>query len=293
MRVAVAIVAFALAACSRLPADPESLPAATAEPVVEQAVAAAPLPQAQEAVAPSVTSVTVAAQELVQAVVDPAPVQPPPPEPAEAACRRAAASLIVRWEVSSEAYYRQKLIRPIWPKGQSGVTWGIGYDGGHQTARTIGDDWQAHEHAERLATTAGITGQRAGDVLARYRDIVTVYPYAYEVFETRSLIEYHRQTQRAFRDGFDALCPYACAALTSTVYNRGAAMTGDSRREMRVIRDECVPAQDYACIARELRSMTRLWKGTVNEAGLSARREDEALLALQCLSPAATGAGDG
>ena len=299
-RVVVLAAALLLAACARpaavpavdetvLPPAVESLPAATPEPVVEAVVAAQPLPAAVEAASGVVTEPLLAAQA---ALADLTPVLPPP-EPANAACRRAAAALIIRWEVSSPAYYRQRLELPIWPGGASGVTWGIGFDGGHQTRAVIADDWQAHKHVDRLVSTSGILGTRARDALPLYRDIPTAYEYAYEIFETRGLVEYERRTRRAFgNEKFDALCPEACAALTSTVYNRGAAMTGDSRREMRTIRDKCVPSQDYACLARELRSMSRLWRGTVNEKGLLARREAEAKLALVCIAPS-THAGDG
>ena len=279
---------LALAACDRVP--PVDAPPAPPLPpeVVEAAVADQPLPEAVEAVQTPILAAVEALEPLTPAA--------PPPEPADdrsAACRRAAAALIIRWEVTSPARYDRALRFPVWPGGASGVTWGIGYDGGHQTARVIADDWQAHLHRDRLARTAGLTGATARAALPAYRDIETAYDYAAEVFETRSLVEYERRTDRAFRNGFTDLCPYACAALTSTVYNRGAAMTGDSRREMRTLRDECVPKQDYACIARELRSMSRLWRGTVNEKGLTARRESEAVLALQCLTPAPSNSGDG
>lgn len=284
-RVVVLAAALLLAACGPpaavpavdetvLPPTVESLPAATPEPVVEQVVAAQPLPAAVEAASGAVTKPLLAAQA---ALADLTPVLPPP-EPRDAACRRAAAALTLRWEVTSPAFYRKRLELPIWPGGASGVTWGIGYDGAHATAATIRDDWQAHGQVERLASTTGISGTRARDVLPRYRDIVTPFEHAAGVFENRSLIEYERRTERAFRNGFTELRPNACGALISLVYNRGAATTGDSRREMRNIRDNCVPKQDYACIAAEIRSMKRLWRGTVNENGLSARREAEAIL---------------
>ena len=257
-----------------LPAAVESLPAATPTPVVEAAVSGQPLPRAVEVTSGAVAEPLLAAQE---AVADLTPTLPPP-EPANAACRRAAAALIIRWEVTSSAYYRRHLERPIWPGGASGITWGIGYDGGHQPRTVIADDWHEHEAVGRLATTAGITGRQARSILGQYRDIRTAFDYASRVFEDRSLVEYERRTERAFRNGFTELRPNACGALISLVYNRGAAMTGDSRREMRNLRDNCIPKQDYACIASEIRSMKRLWRGTVNENGLSARREAEAIL---------------
>lgn len=266
---------LALTACERVP-PVEAPPAPPTPPVaVEAAVAGQPLPEAVEAVADAVQTPILAAVEALE----PLTLAAPPPEPRSAACRRAAAALILRWEITSPAWYDRRLRFPVWPGGASGVTWGVGYDGGHQTRAVIEGDWQAHEHRGRLGQTAGITGSRAKAALPAYRDIATPFPYAAEVFETRSLVEYERRAERAFRNGFEALRPNACAALVSLVYNRGAAMTGDSRREMRAIRDKCVPAQDYACIAREIRSMTRLWRGAANENGLTARRESEALLA--------------
>lgn len=278
--------ALLLAACDRpaavppvdqtvLPPAVASLPAAAPTPLVEAVVSDQPLPEAVEAASGVVTEPLLAAQEALAGLTPPLP----PPEPRDVACRRAAASLIVRWEVSSPAYYRKRLQGVIWPGGASGATWGIGFDGGHQTRKVIADDWHAHFSLDRLITTAGVTGARARDALPQYRGIVTAYDYAYERFESRALIEYERRSARAFRDGFEALRPNACAAIVSLVYNRGAAMSGDSRREMRALRDECIPVQDYACIAREIRSMTRLWRGTVNENGLTARRESEAVLA--------------
>lgn len=286
-RVVVLAAALLLAACARPaaipPVDetatgaPDPLPATAPLAAEQEVVADQPLPAAVEAVADAVQTPVVAAVEALEALTPVADV-PAPANDREAACRRAAASLIIRWEVTSESWYNRRLQFPIWPGGASGVTWGIGYDGGHQTRTVIVDDWQAHAQRERLATTAGITGTRASAALPPYRDIGTAFGYASQVFEDRSLVEYERRSRRAFGPGFDALRPNACAAMVSLVYNRGAAMTGDSRREMRALRDDCMPSQDYSCMAAQLRSMKRLWRGTVNENGLSARREAEALL---------------
>jgi GH24 family phage-related lysozyme (muramidase) len=56
-------------------------------------------------------------------------------------------------------------------------------------------------------------------------------------------------------------------------------MQGPNRSEMRDIRD-AVPNQDYPRIASSIRHMERLWRGTVNERGLTRRREAEAALVL-------------
>lgn len=281
-RVALLLV-LALSAC-RQAVPPVDAPAVAPTPVTaptvaqEAVVAAQPLPEAAEAASGVVQAPVAAAIEALEPLT-PVAAPPAPVDDRSAACRRAAAALIIRWEITSPARYDRALRFPVWPGGASGVTWGVGYDGGHATRATILDDWARHDHRMLLSESAGITGQRARTELPRFRVAETPYGYAAEVFETRSLVEYERRTERAFRNGFEALRPNACAALVSLVYNRGAAMTGDSRREMRAIRDQCVPAQDYACTAREIRSMKRLWRDTVNEKGLTARRESEALLA--------------
>jgi hypothetical protein len=56
-------------------------------------------------------------------------------------------------------------------------------------------------------------------------------------------------------------------------------MAGERRREMRAIRDDCVPAADTACIAAQLRAMARLWVGPDIEGGMRRRRHAEAALA--------------
>jgi hypothetical protein len=214
--------------------------------------------------------------EAVEAVAATLPA--PAPAPASAALLHPeAVALIVRWEVGSQARYTAKYQGVIWPGGASGPTWGIGYDGGHQTKRTIAADWWDHRQVEFLVETSGVTGQRAKAELNRWRGVLTPYQYAVLVFETRALIQYERLARRAF-PGFDRLRPRARGALVSLVYNRGAGMTGDARREMRALRDRCVPAADYGCMAVEIRKMCRLWVNTPNGKGLCARRDDEARL---------------
>lgn len=253
--------------------------------MIRRLLAAGLLAATAVAHAAALPSVLDRAESKASAIISPAVVEAidaipvksaPLPAVKNSECRLMAAELIVRWEVTSPAYYDRRLSVPIWPKGASGITWGIGYDGGHQTRRTILDDWADHLHAARLADTSGITGQRAGDALPRYRDIQTPFPYAYRVFTDRSLLAYERQAERVFRVDMADQSPRICAVLLSLTYNRGGSMTGDSRREMRAIRDECLPQFDDACTARQIRSMCRLWRGTVNERGLCARRNMEA-----------------
>jgi hypothetical protein len=258
-----ALACVALAAGAPRPgAAPDQLPAAT--PVlapVRASVATATLP------------VVVGAREVVQDVLD---VPRPPP----VGIAPAAVELIIRWEVSGEAQYLRRLRSPIWPGGASGITWGIGYDGGHTTAPNIRADWAAHAEAERLAGAAGIAGTKARDALSRFADIDVPWPLARGVFADRSLPAYRRRARSAFgHEDFDALPAPAQGALVSLVYNRGASMVGGRNTEKRAIRDQCVPAGDVHCVAAQLRAMCRLWAGTPNGVGLCRRRNDEARLA--------------
>lgn len=227
---------------------------------------------ARAAIAAAAAPAVVGTREAVQAVI-PAPAAP------VAAIAPAAVDLIIRWEVSSEAYYRSRLKHPIWPGGASGITWGIGYDGGHQTARDIRAAWAAHAQAGRLAGTSGIAGEPARAALPDYTDIAVPWPMARQVFASDSLPLYRSAARRAFGAPFDALPLGAQGALLSLVYNRWISMAGRRNAEKRAIRDDCLPARDVHCIGAQLRAMCRLWAGTPNGPGLCARREDEARLA--------------
>lgn len=124
-----------------------------------------------------------------------------------------------------------------------------------------------------------MVGAPARALVRDMRDVRTPLPHAQRVFATATLPTYNALTARAFASGWDALPPDASGSLTATVYNRGASMRGDRRREMRELRDACVPAGDTACMAAQYRSMCRLWKGTQIEAGLCRRYEATARLA--------------
>lgn len=197
----------------------------------------------------------------------------------EAECVR---DLIVRWEVGSQQQYVRRYQNPIWPGGASGVTWGLGYDGGHQPRAVIREDWWMHPERERLSTTAGIVGEAARVALPRYRDIVVQWPDAARVFDERSAPRYARQARQAYGEGFDRAPVGVRCALVSETYNRGPGMAGERRRERRVIRDVCLAANpvDSRCVAEQLEASCRVWANDpVNGRGLCARRLDEARVA--------------
>jgi hypothetical protein len=206
-----------------------------------------------------------------------ADVPQPPPEQEDRAFSDCAIKLITRWEVSGVSTYNRKWQGVVWPGGSSGPTWGIGYDGGHQTTLDIVRDWKAHPSRTQLKTASGVIGVAAKQRLGEWGAVRTPYPYAAEVFATASLPAYRDSARRALGPNFDTLPVGAQCALVSMGYNRGWQMTGERRRELRTIRDECMKDNDVRCIAEQIRASKRLWP---DSRGLRDRRDDEARVAL-------------
>jgi predicted small lipoprotein YifL len=223
----------------------------------------------------SVAEVAVPAIVEIRSVVE--SIAPPPPAN-DCIVDPAAVDLIVRFEVSGRSYYAARLEGVIWPGLRSGPTWGIGYDGGQQTRATISRDWADHPQVLDLIETSGLVGESARESLPRFRDVRTKYVMAEQVFAKSVLPTYCRLARRTFRDGWDTLPPLAQGGLVSLVYNRGASTGGDRRREVLYIAEVCAPSGDVKCIAKQLRSMKRLWVGTTQATGLQRRYEATAVL---------------
>ncbi len=192
--------------------------------------------------------------------------------------------LIVRHEITSDAYYRRALARPIWPGASSGITIGIGYDLGYLSRARFESDWGEHlerDSLHRLGAVCGLKGPAARQQLAAIADINISLAWARSVFAHTTLPRYARQTRTAF-PGVENLYADVQTALVSLVYNRGASMKGPTRREMRDIRAQ-VSNADLAAIAASISAMKRLWEGR-NLAGLLRRRDEEAALVREARS---------
>src|SRR4051794_38551436 len=87
----------------------------------------------------------------------------------------AAAELIISAEVGGgQKVYERRYIHPEWPKGDSGVTIGIGYDLGMVKLAQFQADWSGYLTAAimgRLSPCIGKTGGHASALLASVRDI--------------------------------------------------------------------------------------------------------------------------
>lgn len=193
---------------------------------------------------------------------------------------------IADFEVGGRAYYDRRLRMPTWPGGASGVTIGIGYDLGYNTKAQIAADWAKLVTPQVLAalqSVAGVKGGRAKPLAAELAQDGVRIPWdaALEVFTKSSVPRFAKLMQGAF-PGVEALPVPAQEALLSLVFNRGASLKGDSRREMAEIRDfvgywagSSNRPRLLGLIADRVEDMKRLWIGKGLD-GLLTRRDAEA-----------------
>lgn len=193
----------------------------------------------------------------------------------------AAVDLIVAAEVSGRAVYEQRLTRPVWPKGNSGLTIGMGYDVGTVTAAMLEGDWSgelARTALNLLRPACLVRGPAAAALVQQAQAVSVPWDAAMRVFRQASLPEVVAALERALPNtaGLDPDC---FGALVSLAYNRGAAFSRPEPRyaEMRRIRDH-MAARAFERVPAELRAMKRLWEGDPDMRGVTLRREAEAML---------------
>jgi len=193
--------------------------------------------------------------------------------------------LILEFEVGGgENYYNKFLKNPAWPEGQSGVTIGVGYDLGYVNKAEFSEDWKdlPKEIFDRLYKVVGIKGYNAKNLIRGLKDITIPWELALKVFNNKTVTKFYNLTRETFPN-FDNLPEDAKGGLVSLVFNRGNALEGDRRREMKLIRDgmKLVSVYDQKAlsfIANQIRSMKRIWIGGSIEKGMSRRRDAEAKL---------------
>jgi hypothetical protein len=191
--------------------------------------------------------------------------------------------LILEFEVGGgENYYNKFLKNPAWPEGQSGVTIGVGYDLGYVNKTEFTNDWKElpQKDFDRLYKVVGIKGYNAKNLIRGLKDIVIPWDLALKVFNNKTVTKFYNLTRNTFPN-FDNLPEDAKGGLVSLVFNRGNALEGDRRREMKLIRDGMKLVSTYdqkalTFIANQIRNMKRIWIGGSIEKGMSRRRDAEA-----------------
>lgn len=210
-------------------------------------------------------------------------VLPPIPQGACMIVSKKSIQLIIDSEISSISAYKSKYKYPTWPRSDSGVTIGIGYDLGYVSRNKFEADWGQFLDANtinKLAPTFGLKGPNAKNALSnKIKELEIPYESALEVFYTKTLPEFGKKTVKVYK-GIELLPPDAQGALLSIVYNRGSSLVGTGRTEMKNI-VPLVKIKDLKKIAKEIRSMKRLWENNPNTRGLLIRREAEAVLVEQ------------
>jgi len=195
-----------------------------------------------------------------------------------------ALALILEYEVGGgKEYYEKHLTRPEWPGGASGFTLGIGVDCGYYTPAELEKLFYflPKNQLEIVKGASGKTGQAGKAYTQQHKNsgINISWEQAIKMFDASIWTKFARLAEKTFPK-LDELCDDAYGAIVSLVFNRGSSLSGDSRLEMRNIRD-LIPNKDYLGIAQELRNMKRIWEGRGLD-GLIKRREAEAKLVESC-----------
>ena len=166
---------------------------------------------------------------------------------------------IVNFEVGSIRYYNRYLTTPLPPLNDaSGLTIGVGYDLGYNTAEDIRRDWQgfiSSEDIEKLASVAGLKGDNAKRM---HRSVVSVnipYEVAMKQFMKVTLPRWIMKAYQLWPN-FDSLNPRQKTALVSLTFNRGTSLEGQSRVEMKEVRD-LLQRGNVRPIAGLIKSMAR------------------------------------
>jgi hypothetical protein len=199
--------------------------------------------------------------------------------------------LIFDFEVGGgENYYNKFLKNPTWPGEQSGVTIGVGYDTGYVNKTEFSNDWKdlPKETFDRLYRVVGVKGYQAKELARRLKDITIPWELSVKVFMNKTVKKFYDLTRATFPN-FDKLPEDAKGGLVSLVFNRGAALEGDRRREMKSIRDIMAKNSDFDekilfQIAEQVRKMKRIWIGGSIEKGMSRRRDAEAKIIEEALA---------
>lgn len=191
---------------------------------------------------------------------------------------RRAIDLIVAFEVSSRDAYERKYRKAIWPRGQSGVTIGIGYDLKFSNKNFVDRDWHMLPQNMRneLYSVTGLGGQEARRALKMVPSVDISWKDAESQF--MAFIQYPAgQTEGAFPN-CDTLPDDCFGALVSLVYNRGPDASNTSRRKEMYEIKQLMNAQNLEAIPNRIRAMKRIWAGDKDAVGLLRRRDAEAAL---------------
>lgn len=185
---------------------------------------------------------------------------------------------VIEFETGGRGYYEKFLKKLTWPKGQSGITMGIGADLGYMSKEefeTFFAQYFSAEENKLIKSVLGLKGSEAKVALSKVSHIELSWDDASKAFVQWTLPKFWKMANDLW-PGLDQLREKAQIALVSLAFNRGTSITGPTRVEMKNIK-LLVAIKDYKGIAEQVRLMKRLWVGKKLD-GLLARRDKEAAL---------------
>jgi len=208
--------------------------------------------------------------------------EPFPPLPTEGV------AFIAREETGGLAFYQDHTRWPHYPGEASGITIGLGYDLRMNTLADFKRDWVSvlpPSVFKVLALDIGKAGTKKRAKALKEVGIDIPFNLAWQVFTATTLPRYYDLTKSIY-PSLDQLPPLCRAVLVSLVFNRGASLRGETRREMKAIQtllsqaDKALPDQQrwqaiLVGVEDEIVAMKRLWS---SGSGLVKRRQAEANL---------------
>jgi GH24 family phage-related lysozyme (muramidase) len=205
---------------------------------------------------------------------------------------QAAEDLVTDAEVSANSveghkYYDKHYQTATFAGSGSGPTIGIGVDLGMNSSQFTTSCWSPFFSGGIVARFASCHGHTTTALakrdIADMQDIVVVWSTALQEFNANEVANYYQLTLRTY-PGLSQLSKNAQSAVVSLTYNRGSSMIGDSRVDMRTLRD-AVTAGDLQAMANAVRhmiiTMEAAWKSEGIYDGMVNRRNAEARLILQ------------
>lgn len=195
-----------------------------------------------------------------------------------------ALKLIYDYEVGGgKDYYNKYLKMFTWPGGASGPTIGIGIDCAYYSKEELKNLFSYLPY-DKISMVEGASGKKgeAGKEYTKFlraNKIEMPWEIAEKTFILTTWKKFSELAEKTYPE-LNELCSNAYGAIVSLVFNRGSSLVGDSRKEMREIKN-LIPQKDYTGIAQQIRKMKRLWEGK-NMDGLLKRREAEARLIETC-----------
>jgi hypothetical protein len=192
-----------------------------------------------------------------------------------------ASDLILASEITSETIYARRYCHPVWPRGQSGITIGIGYDLGEANETYFREDWSDYIDSRAidiLSKTCGASGEYAARVLKVLPRLNIPWEIAFRQYDTETLPRYIGETEASLPNT-SLVGPDCLGALVSLVYNRGATFSSPESRydEMRAVKAH-MNSKAFEQVPEDLRHMERLWNSDSALRGVALRREAEAAL---------------